>query len=104
MHSSVAASIELDQTDPAFGEQITFTYSPDPAPGNITLEVWQNGVLVSSESHGANAEAWSYHLPFTLGPTYLYQGGPAVAAATLSMIVHGHKPENVAEVTFPVSG
>ncbi len=102
--AGVNYSISLDQTSPAFGDQVTFTYSPDPSLGNIVLECFQNGVLVSSEQHGANAEAWSYHNPFTLGGTYLWSSGPANCVARLDVIVHGHNLTTVATTSFNVSG
>ena len=95
-------SITVDQPNPVFGDHITFTYSPDPVAGNIVLECSQNGVLVSSETHAANAEGWGYHIPFTLGGTYLWTSGAAEAVARLTVPGRGRKTDTVATASFTV--
>ncbi len=101
---TVVYSISVDQAAPAFGDQITVSYAPDPVDGNIVVECFQGGEVVSSETHGANVAAWSYHTPFTLGGTYLWSSGPADCLARLTVVTHGHKVETVASVAFAVSG
>lgn len=99
-----AYSISLDQAAPAFGDKITFIYTPDPATGNIVVECFQAGVLVSSEQHAANTGGWSYHTAFTLGGTYLWTSGPADCVATLSVLGKGHKMVDAASTAFSVTG
>lgn len=101
-------TIALDQAAPAYLDEVTFTVTPDPAPLWIELQCFQDGTLVYSEIHSAydDGTAYGYHLPFLLGPTYLWVGGAADCTASLVAAkkgsISGVHPADTVE--FSVSG
>lgn len=100
------ASITLDQTDPNFGDQVTFTVEGADASEfpTIQLQAFQNGVLVFSASHAAFEGGYGYGDPFPLGPSYAWPSGAADGKAILG---HRHKHSGKyiedAETEFPIS-
>lgn len=71
--------LSLDQSDPSFGDTITFTVEvPDGAESPaLQLTCYQDGVLVFA------AGGYPLETQFTLGPSSAWQGGTAEAEALL---------------------
>lgn len=71
--------LSLDQSNPAYGDTITFTVSvPDNAESPaLQLACYQDGVIVFA------AGGYPLQTEFTLGPSSAWQGGAAEAEAVL---------------------
>jgi len=77
-------SIKLNESDPSYGDEVTFTVvtnkTNDPF---VQLDCFQSGQLVARQTKHANEV-------FHLGPSELWQGGAAEAEAT-AMYYDGRK-------------
>ncbi len=78
-------TITLDQTDPVFESDVTFTVTDanlDEHP-TIQLQCFQDGQLVFATAHAAYPGGYGYGDPFKLGPSYAWSGGAAEGHAVL---------------------
>ena len=80
--ASNGSSITLDQTDPQFGDQVTFTISASFDNPWVRARCYVSGALVYEQWHGMY-EGYRFEPVFTLGPTPSWPGGGANCVADL---------------------
>ena len=101
-------TITLDQENPTHGDQVTFTYNPDPVEGGwLLLQGYQDDVLVYSAVHAAydDGSAYGYHMPFVLDSASWEDGQSARCVAEIRIARRGSisKSKPVASVEFTVA-
>lgn len=97
-----SGTIVLDQSDPHFGDQVTFTVSTDRTDYPwVFARCYQSGELVYDQRHGLY-EGYRFEPVFTLGPTPRWTGGGANCVADLVQWVNGD-PRVLATTQFDVA-
>ena len=76
------STIVLDQTDPHFGDQVTFTISTSVAKPWVRARCYQGGSLVYEQWHGMYPD-YLWDPVFTLGPTPSWTSGGASCMADM---------------------
>ncbi len=95
-------TITLDQSDPHFGDQVTFTVSTDGTDRPwVNARCFQAGELVYEQWHGIY-EDYFFEPVFTLGPTPKWTSGGANCVADLVQWLKNGSPKTIASVQFDV--
>lgn len=83
-----------------FGQQVyTTTNEPTSMYPGITMNCYQNGVLVGQEQHAAWPGGWYYNLPFTMGPSAQWTAGEADCTFSL---VHTSGKRQIVDTTISI--
>lgn len=95
------SDITLDQPDPHFGDEVTFTISQDRTDYPWVQNVCEQNGVVYEEWRGM-FPGYPSPGPFVLGPTVNWTEGPAECVARLVSFDHG--AHTLARVAYVVGG